>query len=54
VAQHLERIAELERQLAAAHTRINEMAREIDRRDEMISDLQRRIHEMEYDRNSRP
>jgi uncharacterized coiled-coil protein SlyX len=54
VAQPHERIIELERQLADAHTRINEMIREIDRRDELISDLQRQLHEMEYDRNSRP
>ena len=32
---------ELERQLADAHTRIREMIREIDRRDELIADLQR-------------
>jgi septal ring factor EnvC (AmiA/AmiB activator) len=45
---------ELERQLADARARINEMIREIDRRDEMIAELQRQIHEMEHDRNSRP
>jgi predicted nucleic acid-binding Zn-ribbon protein len=52
--QHQQRLLELERQLADAHTRISEMVREIDRRDELISDLQRQIHEMEHDRNSRP
>ena len=45
---------EMERQLADAHTRIREMIREIDRRDELIADLQRRIHELDQDRNSRP
>jgi hypothetical protein len=45
---------ELERQLADAHTRIREMIGEIDRRDELIADLQRRIHELDQDRNSRP
>lgn len=39
--------AELERQLADAHARIREMIREIDRRDELIADLQRRIEELE-------
>jgi hypothetical protein len=29
------------------------MIREIDQRDELISDLHRRIQEMEHDRNSR-
>jgi|tagenome__1003787_1003787.scaffolds.fasta_scaffold20885538_4 hypothetical protein len=38
---------ELERQLADAHTRIREMIREIDQRDEQIADLQRRIEELE-------
>jgi hypothetical protein len=38
---------ELTRQLADAHTRIREMIREIDRRDELIADLQRRIEELE-------
>lgn len=42
-----ETVAELERQLADAQTRIREMIREIDRRDELIADLQRRIDEME-------
>jgi hypothetical protein len=42
--------ADLERQLAAVHTRINEMIREIDQRDELISDLQRRVQELEQDR----
>ena len=37
----------LKRQLADAHTRIHEMIREIDRRDELISDLQQRIAELE-------
>jgi hypothetical protein len=46
--------AELERQLADAHTRIREMIAEMDRRDELIADLQRRIHELDQDRNSRP
>ena len=49
-----QRLAELERQLADAHARINEMIGEIDQRDEWISNLQRQIHEMEHDRNSRP
>ena len=47
-------VAELERQLADAHTRIREMIAEMDRRDELIADLQRRIHELDQDRNSRP
>jgi len=38
---------ELERQLANGHARILEMIREIDRRDELIADLQRRIQELE-------
>ena len=37
----------LERQLADARTRIREMIAEIDRRDELIADLQRRIQELE-------
>jgi hypothetical protein len=37
----------LERQLADAHARIREMIREIDRRDELIADLERRIFELE-------
>ena len=41
---------ELERQLAAAHTRLREMIQEIDRRDELIHDLQRRIAELEQAR----
>lgn len=53
MAHHTDRLVELERQLADAHTRIREMIAEIDRRDEMISDLQRQIHELEHDRNSR-
>ena len=40
----------LERQLADAHARIREMIQEIDRRDEMIADLQRRIEELEQAR----
>jgi chromosome segregation ATPase len=48
------RVTELERQLADALARIRGMIREIDQRDEMIADLQRRIHELEQDRNSRP
>lgn len=46
--------AELERQLADADARIDEMNREIDRRDELIADLQRRIQELELSRNSHP
>lgn len=46
--------AELERQLANAHTRIREMIREIDQRDELIADLQRRIQELEQAIRSRP
>ena len=46
--------AELERQLADAQVRIREMIREIDRRDELIADLQRRIQELEQARNSQP
>jgi hypothetical protein len=34
--------AALERQLADTHARIREMVAEIDRRDELIADLQRR------------
>jgi hypothetical protein len=45
---------EMERQLADAHARIREMIREIDRRDELITDLQRRIAELERAGNSRP
>ena len=45
--------AELERQLADAQVGIREMIREIDRRDELIADLQRRIQELEQARNSR-
>jgi hypothetical protein len=44
----------LERQLADAHARIREMIQEIDRRDELIADLQRRIEELEQAMNSRP
>jgi hypothetical protein len=44
----------LERQLADANARIREMIREIDRRDELIADLQRRIQELEEARNSQP
>ena len=43
----------LERQLADAQARIREMIQEIDRRDELIADLQRRIQELEQARNSR-
>jgi enamine deaminase RidA (YjgF/YER057c/UK114 family) len=46
--------AEFERQLADAQTRIREMIREIDLRDELIADLQRRIQELEQAMNSRP
>jgi hypothetical protein len=45
---------ELERQLADAHTRIRKMIREIDRRDELIADFQRRIEELEQAMASRP
>jgi peptidoglycan hydrolase CwlO-like protein len=44
----------LERQLADAQARIREMIREIDRRDELIGDLQRRIQELEQAANSQP
>ena len=44
----------LERQLADAHTRIRELIAEIDRRDELIADLQRRIQELEQTGNSQP
>jgi hypothetical protein len=40
-------VAELERHLADAQARIREMIAEIDRRDELIADLQRRIQELE-------
>jgi hypothetical protein len=46
--------AEFERQLADAQARIREMIQEIDRRDELITDLQRRIQELEQARNSQP
>jgi hypothetical protein len=45
---------ELERQLADANARIQEMIRDIDRRDELIADLQRRIQELEQASNSQP
>jgi hypothetical protein len=45
---------DLERQLADAQARIKEMIREIDRRDELIADLQRRIAELEQVGNSSP
>ena len=44
----------LERQLVDAQARIREMIHEIDRRDELITDLQRRIQELEQARNSQP
>jgi peptidoglycan hydrolase CwlO-like protein len=44
----------LERQLADAQARIREMIAEIDRRDELIAELQRRIQELEQGRSSRP
>jgi peptidoglycan hydrolase CwlO-like protein len=44
----------LERQLADAHARIREMIREIDRRDELIAELQRQIHELKPAGNSQP
>lgn len=37
----------LKRELADAHSRIKEMIAEIDRRDELISDLERRISDLE-------
>ena len=46
--------AEFECQLADAQARIREMIHEIDRRDDLIADLQRRIQELDQDRNSRP
>jgi hypothetical protein len=46
--------AELERQLADAQARIREMIHEIDRRDELIANLQRRIQELEQASNSQP
>jgi hypothetical protein len=46
--------AELERQLADAHARIREMIAEIDRRDELIAELQRRIAELEQTEESWP
>lgn len=47
MAHHTDKIVELERQLADAHSRIREMIVEIDRRDELISDLQQRIEDLE-------
>jgi chromosome segregation ATPase len=47
-------LTEIERQLADALVRIREMIREIDRRAELIADLQRRIEELEQARNSAP
>jgi hypothetical protein len=44
----------LERQLADAHARIREMIAEIDRRDELIAELERRIQELEQAGNSQP
>ena len=44
----------LERQLADAHTRIRELIAEIDRRDELIAELQRRIAELEQAEESWP
>jgi len=38
---------ERERQLAAAQVQILELVREIDQRDELISDLQRGVEELE-------
>jgi len=46
--------ADLERQLADAQARIREMIHEIDRRDDLIADLQRRIQELEQTSKSRP
>jgi hypothetical protein len=45
---------ELSRQLADAHARIREMIREIDSRDELIAELQRRIQKLEQVRGSEP
>ena len=44
-----EYVLRLERQLSDARARIREMIREIDRRDELIADLQRRIAELEQE-----
>ena len=44
----------LERQLADAHARIREMIAEIDRRDELIAELQRQIQELKQTSKSRP
>jgi peptidoglycan hydrolase CwlO-like protein len=44
----------LERQLADAHARIREMIAEIDRRDELIAELQRQIQELKQAGNSQP
>ena len=41
---------ELKRQLADAQVRIREMIQQIDRRDELIADLQRQIQELEQAR----
>jgi hypothetical protein len=50
--QELEKQPEqaLERQLADAQASIREMIQEIDRRDKLIADLQRRIEELEQAR----
>lgn len=45
---------ELEHQLADALVRVREMIREIDRRDDLIADLQRRIEELERAGNATP
>jgi hypothetical protein len=45
---------ELARELADAQTRMQEMIREIDRRDELIADLYRQIQELQQARNSWP
>ena len=47
------RQAATDTQIADAHTKIREMIAEIDRHGELIADLQRRIQELEQDRNSR-
>ena len=44
---------ELERHLADAMVRVRELVREIDRRDELIADLQRRVQELEQASKSR-
>jgi hypothetical protein len=45
---------ELQRQFADAQVTIREMIWEIDRRNELIADLQRRIREFEQAKNPQP